>query len=357
MKKLSQIPIDNKNSQKGAVLIIVLLLVASLSAIAVGLNDQTLLASARLRNDISKTQALWRLRDTEIAAIYLLEQSLNQRPDVMSIDDIWVVQNFDLSILSTNTSETGDARFSDGSRCFNLNSLYLPREQENERSDTNDNSDTDSNNENQPTLSELRTDEFIAILATIGISNNEARQLTGVIRDWIDPDTEPQEGGGAEDNRYLSLPIPYRTGNNLLTSKTELRAMFGVDALLMRAVEPYVCALPTQDPVALNVNMLRERDAPLLVGVFGGRLSLNDALLLIERRPLGGYASIDAFLSQSILEGITPPAAERLAITSEYINAHINLQFGKTFLRSTMLLKKQDGNRLAPVTRRFGSEF
>ncbi len=345
-------------SQKGAALIIVLLLVATLSVIAVGLTDQTLLASARARNEHARSQMFWRVTGAEALAGELLSQAFLARNDgVMSIDDFWAVQPFDLTALFQNEQEEGSVQFTDGSRCFNLNSLFV---------------DDDAQSGNLPVplpasgtpsatpvipLDEQRITEFATVLFAIGISDNDARQLAIIIRDWIDPDGDPGPGG-AEDNTYLRLPVPYRTGNTLLADESELRAMIGVDPVLMSVIAPFICALPTAEPAIVNVNMLRLQDAPVLAGVFGGVLSLSDAELIIERRPSGGYQSINDIQSLPFLAGIAVDPGiftTRLSVRSSFLQARMNLQYGKTLLRSTMLFSVDLNNRVTLISRRFGS--
>lgn len=98
------------------------------------------------------------------------------------------------------------------------------------------------------------------------------------IADWIDVNQD--SNGGFEDQDYLSLPQPYRTGNTVLVSLTELRLIGGFDEkgadlarLLGKPVpqdanqpattpvlpprgEPYINVLPRAagQKIAINVN-------------------------------------------------------------------------------------------------------
>lgn len=328
------------SSQKGAALIIVLLLVATLSVIAIGLTDQTLIAAARSRHEAARTQMLWRMHGAEALATQLLSQALTQRP-VMSIDDVWANQPFDLAALASTENERGQIQFTDSTRCFNLNSLAI---------------DTSRDAAPGEPIVDQTLEEFITLLGSVGVSQSDARQLGVVIRDWVDPDQDPSIGG-AEDSTYLRLPVPYRTGNTLITDESELRSMLGVDPLLLTVISPLVCALPTDQPSIVNVNMLREQDAPVLVGIFEGELSLSSAEALIIDRPVQGYESVADIIASSALAG-TPAAAyqNRLSVTSNYLKARLNLEFGNTILESTMLYEVSTEGRLDLVSRRFGSD-
>ncbi|MEO0851637.1 MAG: hypothetical protein AAFY04_09545, partial [Pseudomonadota bacterium] len=115
-------PIDAARRQKGAALILVLFIVATLAVIAIGLTDQTVVAAARGRNEANRTQMFWRMHAAESLASALLSQALEVK-STMSLDDIWAAQSFDLSVLADNEGETGSIRFADATGCFNLNAL------------------------------------------------------------------------------------------------------------------------------------------------------------------------------------------------------------------------------------------
>ncbi len=340
-----EIRVCKTHKQKGAALIIVLLLVATLSVIAVGLTEQTNLSAARSRNDFARSQLIWHSFSAEVLASRLLSDALNLRPNIMSLDDPWAVESFDLSALAVNQGESGEIIFADANRCFNLNSLLTP------------NNDDQSTND-EISVQELRINEFVMILNAVGVTENDARQLAIVIIDWLDSNGDPGPGG-AEDNRYLRLPAPYRPANNLIADKSELRTMMGVSQSLMAAIAPYVCAGETSDPHTVNINMLRPQDAPILVGVFQGAISLNDAALLIERRPPGGYETVNDLLSSPIITGLSAPPAlrsERLSTRSMRLQARINLVLGKTLFQSTVLFNVARDNQLTVLSRRYGSD-
>ena len=360
--KKVQPSLSTTRQQKGAALIIVLLLVATISIVAIGLTERTVITSTRIANEQARSTLLWRMTGAEILAGELLGNAISARPGIMSNDDPWAVQPFDLAALAVTEFESGEARFADATRCFNLNSLLItPPSQE-----TGVQSAPSSDDPLTLEPGEAEILEFVALLDLLGIANNDARQLAIIIRDWIDGDQETGIGG-AEDSAYLRLPVPYRTGGTLLSDKSELRTMIGVDQVLMRTIAPFVCALPVTDSVPVNINMLRPQDAPILVSVFRGELSLSDAELIIERRPLGGYGSVEEVTALPFVAGLAvPPSiwANRIATSSAYLRGQIRLEFGpdglrsrssgNTLLQSTVLFQV-NGDDLSVISRRFGS--
>jgi len=52
-------------------------------------------------------------------------------------------------------------------------------------------------------------------------------ELVANLMDWIDPDSEPYEDMGAEDEYYQSLPVPYRAKNWYISNLDELQLVKG----------------------------------------------------------------------------------------------------------------------------------
>lgn len=355
-------PIDAARRQKGAALILVLFIVATLAVIAIGLTDQTVVAAARGRNEANRTQMFWRMHAAESLASALLSQALEVK-STMSLDDIWAAQSFDLSVLADNEGETGSIRFADATGCFNLNALDTARAASSGGGSSavvggGAQGGGGSSAASALPPAERMLEEYVAVLSSIGISESDARQLGIRVRDWIDADQTPGPGG-AEDETYQRLPVPYRPGNTLLADVTELRAMLGVDPTFLTGITPLVCAHPTAEPSRININMLTPLDAPVLVGLFEGAISLSDAEALIEGRPLGGYDTVADVFRASVLAGTVFDRArvsQRLDVRSRYLQARLNLAFGKTLLEVTMLFEVNDRNRLALISRRIGSD-
>lgn len=90
-----------------------------------------------------------------------------------------------------------------------------------------------------------------------GVDVAQAQPLAEAIRDWIDENQIPGGAGGAEDTDYLSLPLPYRAANQVMSSPSELLAIRGMTPELFKRLAPYVCTLPigsARKPTPINVN-------------------------------------------------------------------------------------------------------
>ena len=62
---------------------------------------------------------------------------------------------------------------------------------------------------------------------------NMTEEIAAAIMDWLDPDDEPRDPGGAESDVYQGMPTPYRCKNGPFDSLEELLLVQGVTADLL----------------------------------------------------------------------------------------------------------------------------
>jgi general secretion pathway protein K len=165
--------------------------------------------------------------------------------------------------------------------------------------------------------------------------------IADALLDWLDEDDKQRFPDGAEDDLYLGLEQPYRTGNTALVSSSELLLLHNVTAEDFAKLAPYVTALPAD--VTLNVNTA---SAEVLQAMIPG-LSAMDAETLIANRGKTGYADMSAFKSQQVLQGKTVPT-NLLGVSSNYFVVTSHVQFGRvtTSFQSMMQRDKQKGTWL-----------
>ena len=339
--------------QKGAALLIVLLMVATLSFIALAATERTTLAAARSLNERIRSESLWYAFGAETLALAALEAAHEARNGRMSLDDPWASEPLTIPI----DQGVAQLQFADDTACFNVNSLAA-------RGDFSDISDPSASGIGLQggVQGASPVDEFTALARNLGLSEFEAAGYAEVIADWIDADTSrrPQ---GAEDPHYGGLPSPYRTGNAPLASLSELRAMKGVTREVYAALKPYLCAHPEDAPSKINVNMLQERDAPMLAAAlesYAGRrtVSVQTASDIIAARPPGGYETSAAFFAEPAVQAIgaiTLPG-ERFDVTSEYLRARVEIIYDTALFEMTAHIALDSAGQGAVLARRFGAE-
>ena len=140
---------------------------------------------------------------------------------------------------------------------------------------------------------------------------DEAMALTEAISDFIDPDTNRRRDG-AEANEYRYADFPYLPANRALASVSELRSVRGMTPEIYQALAPLVTVWPERNarlniltaplPVLRTLNA-DDQWAPLAV---------IDAERLVESRREGGIAQVADLLADPILAGRSSAELEPL---------------------------------------------
>ncbi len=327
--------LEYKARQRGAALVIVLVLIVTLSFIVLAVTESMALAAHRAINSRARSEAIWRAFGVEALAESALSAALRETPDAVTLDHPWVER----PIEAPMEGGTATLWFSDATRCVNLNSLVTvvgPGEFE-----------------GRPAGAR----ELVATLEAAGASGADAQTLADLVTDWIDTDSLA-EANGAEDSYYTARPSPYRTGATLLADLSEVRAMAEVDTDFYRALRRYVCVRPTADAAPININMLRPEDAPLLVGLLDSAVSITAAQDVIAARPPGGYPSTETFWAHPAFAGLEIGQATRtrVKLTSRYIEARAKIAYDGAVVNATLGFEADDGGKARLIWRRWGNE-
>lgn len=328
---------SGNDGQRGAALLIVLLLVATLAFIALSITERTALAASRSVNARVRDESLWLAFGAEALAITALEAVWQASNGKMSIDDPWALEP-----LEAPFENGGGARLflTDATACFNVNSLAM------------------IGNAAGPVGALPPAVKELSLLArNLGLSQFDGERLAYVIADWADADSSrlPQ---GAEDEFYSVLPSPYRTGNQNLASISELRAMKDVTRDLYGTLKPYLCALPNNDAAPVNINMLNPRHAPILAALLGENVTVLQAQDIIAARPPGGYEDAETFLNAPAIKALdleAPPSA-RIALTSQYMTARAEIIYETAIFEMTADIVFDESGKPVVRARRFGAE-
>lgn len=331
--------------QRGAALLVVLVLVATLSFIALQISDLMLIASGRSVNSRMRSELLWRLFAAETLGRGAIETAAGTEGFRFAADN-----PFFRTPLEAPMDEGGAVlAFRDGSLCFNLNSLG------GESSGAGRGGGAGSGGGSADAAAAARR-EFARVIEAADAPEIDAGRIASVVADWIDPDSF-QEPAGAEDGHYASLPTPYRTAGARLADVSELRAMAGVDAAAYLKIRELACALPTRRPALINVNMLGPEDAPLLAGWVGAGLGAADAAEIIRDRPPGGYNSPEEFWKEDVFAGkeISADTKARARTTSEFIAVNAVIRYREQTASLTMRFRLDANGRARLVDRQIGT--
>jgi general secretion pathway protein K len=228
-------------SERGTVLVLVLLIVALVAALSVKFAAQYQLGLARAETRWHGAQARAFLEGTEeVAKLLFPDADLDREADYLG--EPWAAE-----VPIEDEGVTGVARLVDATAQFNLNDLYsgtgFP--------------------EIPPGQAQRYTEpqrRFIRLLQTfpdIPLQEDQAIHLLEAVVDWIDPDNNESGQGGAEVNYYQGMPQPYQPANALFKSVDELRLIkgFNENPMLVLRLMPFITVLP-QAGVGMNINTI-----------------------------------------------------------------------------------------------------
>ena len=230
---------SSPRSQRGAALIVALLVFALCTALVVAMELEFNRFYQRGGNILLAEQANAYLRGAEeLATLALLaDHDADKNRDKPRDDllEIWA-QTPAPYTLDNGVWLLGCLQDLQGR--FNLNRLAVPA----------------ANEEGGPRYTPAQA-QFIRLLQALGepaLSEQEAKVVTQSVADWLDDNLEPLPEG-AEDDYYFGLTPAYRSANRPMASVSELRAVANITPELYRALEPWVTVWP-QQPAPLNIH-------------------------------------------------------------------------------------------------------
>ena len=306
-----------KSSERGAALLSVLLMVAVLAVIAATTLDRLALSSKLSGNGNTLAQARMFSYAAENIAAARLEDLLARDAAQTTLAGGWLGKEQILPIPIGTAAVT----VSDGGNCFNLNSLVTEAE-----------GTYRSNSTGQ--------DQFVSLMAALGLNENVARDVAAAATDWADSDSLPLPGGG-EDDAYRGAAKPYLAANRIFAHPSELRAVKGVTPAIYAKLRGWICALPEASLSPVNVNTLLPEQAPLLMMLFApGRMSAVSARTCLAKRPASGYGSLIRFWEAPELAALKPSsiAQEQVKLTTKYFLLDTRVSLGELGLEGKSMI-------------------
>jgi general secretion pathway protein K len=323
-------------SQKGVALVAVLMIIAIVVVIAVNMTGRLQLQLQRQHNLQQQQQAFWYAMGAEQFAKVLLTRALSGQ-DTVNLSQDWASEGAAFPVESgTISGEIKDLR-----SCFNLNALQNVTPQSGSRT------------EQSPAqkafqrLLELKAAEL----------SMPAEYLTARLGDWLDEDSLLSSAGSAEEDDYASLRFPYYAANGLMASVSELRVILDITPADYQMLAPFVCVVPEDNNLLVNVNTLTEDTAVLLAALIP-ELSEQAALDVIADRPSAGFANLDEVFSAPAFAGVTIPDEVKtmLAVKSDSFQLTATAAYMESGFVLTSVLKLNNNNQVKVLARRFGGQ-
>lgn len=209
-------------NEKGMVLLLVLVVVALLSALLSDFAFSTLIDMRLTETFRDTTKAEYLARGGITAGRMIIQTDRNKYDARDDMNELWSIGVQDYPLAEGTVS----VRIEDLDSRLPLNNLV------------------------GGILSNEFRERFVRLCTELALDNPEA--LADALTDWIDPDDTP-EAAGAEDAYYLSLTPPYEATNGPLRSIDELLFIRGFDAETVDRLRPFVNSIDGGDG-HLNIN-------------------------------------------------------------------------------------------------------
>jgi general secretion pathway protein K len=304
--------------QRGVALITVLLVVALVAVIAVSMGGRLQGQIARVGAAEQSEQAYWHWLSAEALVRQVLLAEI-EADDYIHLGQNWATRQGPFPVEGgLIAGSVKDLR-----SCFNLNGV----------------SAADGQSEAQ----------YLALLQALEFDEYTSRQLSATLIDWMDSDSELMNNYGAEDPDYESLARPYQAANAPLSHISELRQIRGYTQSVYEKLRPYVCAIPGNTELRLNINTIDEAQPELLSALYMGSLDLGAARSILESRPAQGYAETSEVTALPELQAIKVedeeqvPGGSALQTSSEYFELRAAIQYGEVEFFAVSILQIANG--------------
>ena len=331
-----------KPNQKGVALIMVLVIVALVTIIATQLITERNLHARRSSNILLADNAWEFAVGAETLAGIALVKSLKDETSV-HLNQLWASEGIVFPIEGGNlAAEVKDLR-----SCFNLNGVLGDSEKGDDEG-----SEPPSINENNKQLAGEKV--FAELIKTLKFEEAmPAEALAARLRDWMDSDQQPAGLEGREDYEYSGYAQPYRTGDSILGSRTELSTVSGFNPDLIARLLPYVCVIPGVTELVLNVNTIAS-DQPELLSSFYDKLDTNTAASVLSARPIDGFDQ--SSFDQQLPAEATLHNGAKIDFTSPYFSVISKVELGPARVILKSLLHYEANARDIKVLARLGND-
>jgi general secretion pathway protein K len=322
--------------QAGVALVAVLMILAIVVVIAVNMTGRLQLQLQRQQNLQQQQQAFWYAMGAEQFSRVLLSRTLAGQ-ETVNLSQDWALQGATFPVEDGTIA--GDIK--DLRSCFNLNALQNVAPQNGSRT------------EQSPAQKAFQR---LLELKAADLSM-PAEYLTARLGDWLDEDSLLSTAGSAEEDDYAALPFAYYSGNTLMASVSELRVILDMTPADYLLLAPYVCVVPEDSNLLLNVNTLTADNAVLLAALIP-ELTEQGAIDLIADRPEQGFGALDEVFAAPALASITVAEEVKTMLTlkSDSFQLTATAAYQESGFVLTSILKINDNNQVKVLARRFGGQ-
>ncbi|MCG8530172.1 MAG: type II secretion system minor pseudopilin GspK, partial [Desulfovibrionales bacterium] len=270
-----------RSNQSGLALLTVLLTLTVAILLAAGLS-KSLQRQVQVAQGLQSREQGWQyVLSAEQQALKSLLQDFKDDKDIIHLGQPWAAAGRAFPVdRGTITGQLFDMQ-----ACLNLNALAQ---------------DDTAGEKGGVKRTPYGVNILSSLLKSKEIDDYLAEGIAQATRDWVYPKTAPVAASGADDDDYLSLPVPYLAGNTGMRDKSEWRAVKGVSARIASEILPYLCAIP-ETSLQININTLPAKQPELLAALLLNRIGVPQAKEVLEQRPGDGWSDVDEFFQLSVV--------------------------------------------------------
>jgi general secretion pathway protein K len=311
-------------AQRGIALITAMVLVAIAAVLATAIGFSSAMAARRATTVFGADQSLLAGEGGEAMAAYLLSKSTSGTTE-LAPNQAWAQPYGPFELGEGVTLEF--AQIEDQQGKFNINNLA-----------SNGASD------------ETSIEQFRQLLTILGLESKWA----GILADWIDADTTPNNPDGAEDSVYLTQTPSYRAANMPVTSISELLVMPGFGRDRYNRLAPYITALPPGTTINICTASGQLLDALSGKGANSEYSADASQLANMRKEKKGCWPTLPLFQASAASQA-QAGLAGRIGTTSQYFRLRSIITIGTARFTLYSLLYNRDG-QVRPILRTFGTE-
>ena len=357
------------SSQQGIALVVVLLIVAVISIIAVEMSARLQLNVARTLNLKANNQAYWYALGAEQFAKKSLLELNSLTPNNTNLSQPWA-ETFEYPV----EGGTIKAQLSDMQACFNLNAVTSAARKDTPNTGGDDDSLESNGTETNPVgnpqpdkeppppfsgdsegLTESQR-SFELLLQTFINDSLIVDTIRDSVIDWIDADSTPNNYG-AEDADYESQANPYLSANSLFGHVSELRLINGVGQAIQlgkfQDLTKALCVIPGLDTLEINVNTIARENAVVLTTLLGETSGIGADI--IDSRGPEGFNDIQDFLSLPEVQALqlSQQREQWFKVTTKYFRLNTTAKVQGSQFTLSSIFKVEEG-QIEVIGREFG---
>ncbi len=303
---------NDRASERGIALVMVLALVALVAVWAVQSADEDWISLRRAENMQLAAKTWLGVESGQALALRALSAD---DPAVDSLDEDWALETppfpVDEGVIA--------ARIEDANRYINLNDLV------------------GASGKAQP--------DVVAVVKRLFVRLQLDAQLVDALVDWMDADKEPYGSGGAEESAYASRP--YHIKNAPLDSLNELLLVQGFEPAMLDALRKVVMARPSTVLSAVNINTA---PADVLLSL-ADNIPQGDVEAMISGRESTPYKNIADLTAGGLNQWVSTVKPGWMTIKSDAFLIRVEARFDRARWAEEMLLARQ-GDAFRVLSRR-----